>query len=247
MSTHRAVAAVGVKTPDVQVPSGLVWPPVEGRQVLHDASAIGLYASQGPNGDWWATDERAWIAYSFRAAELPDLESGRACLVAWARWLSALGTRVSPRRAIALCESGLGTWRLWQVARRDRTLRDLVRAAFAERDPDGVAGGILAACDLLAEADAAIAPLGLPVTVVSVGRVEGAGVCYVGMVPAAAAAVPQSVPRPERVRDVLGPLVSRARTNPGFDADSLIERLRGRSTVASAPVVAALQALVRGH
>ncbi|MET0554072.1 MAG: GTPase domain-containing protein [Vicinamibacteria bacterium] len=239
--------AVGVRTPDAYVPGGLIWPPVEGRLVLHEASAIGLYASQGPNGDWWATAEKAWIAYSFRGSDFPEVESGRACLVTWARWLSTLGKRISPRRAIALCESGTGTWRLWQVGRREPTLRDLVRLALAEPHPDRAADGLLRACDILAEADADIAPLGLPVTAVSVGRVEGAGVCYVGILPASAAAVPETVPHHERVRAVFGPLVSRARTDAGFDAVPVLDRLRLRSAVTSAKVVETLQALLIGH
>ena len=237
--------AAGVRTPDAYVPGGLIWPPVEGRLVLHEAGAIGLYAARGPNGDWWATAERAWIAYSFRGAEFPEMEPGRAALVAWARWLSTLGRRLSPRRAIALCESGAGTWRLWQVGRREPTLRDLVRAALAEPHPDRAADGLLGACEVLAEADADMAPLGLPVTAVSVGRVEGAGVRYVGILPAVAAAVPPTAPHHERVRAVIGPLVSRARDT--FDAVPLLERLRTRSAVASAKVVETLQALVIGH
>jgi signal recognition particle receptor subunit beta len=239
--------ATGVRTPDAYVPGGLIWPPVEGRLVLHEASAIGLYASQGPNGDWWATAEKAWIAYSFRGADFPDVDSGRACLVTWARWLSTLGKRISPRRAIALCESGAGTWRLWQVGRREPTLRDLVRTALAEPHPDLAADGLLRACDVLAEADAEIAPLGLPVTAVSVSRVDGAGVCYVGILPAAAAAVPEAVPHHERVRAVLGPLLARARTSAEFDAVPVLDRLRMRSAVASAKVVETLQALLIGH
>lgn len=240
-------STVGVRTPDAYVPGGLIWPPVEGRLVLHEASAIGLYASRGPNGDWWATAEKAWIAYSFRGADFPEVESGRACLVTWARWLSTLGQRLSPRRAIALCESGTGTWRLWQVGRREPTLRDLVRKSLAEPHPDLAADGLLRACEILAEADAGIAPLGLPVTAVSVGRVEGAGVCYVGIVPAAAAAVPEPARHHERVRTVLGPLISRARTTPGFDAVPVLERLRVRSVDASVKVVETLQALLIGH
>jgi signal recognition particle receptor subunit beta len=235
----------GVRTPDAFVPGGLIWPPVEGRLVLHEASAIGLYATRGPNGDWWATAEKAWIAYSFRAAEFAEMEPGRAALVSWARWLSTLGRRLSPRRAIALCESGTGTWRLWQVGRREPSLRDLVRAALAEPHPDRAADGLLRASELLAEADAELGPLGLPVTAVSVGRVDGAGVCYVGIVPAVAAAVPTSVPHHERVRAVIGPLVARARDS--FDAVPLLERVRRRSADASAPVVETLQALLIGH
>lgn len=232
-----------VRTPDAHVPGGLIWPPVEGRVVLHEAGAIGLYATRGPNGDWWATAEKSWIAYSFRAAEFADLESGRAALVAWARWLSTLGRRLSPRRAIALCESGNGTWRLWQVERREPSLRDLVRAALAERHPERAAEGLLRASELLAEADAQLAPLGLPVTAVSAGRVENA-VCYVGIVPAAAAAVPTRVPHHERVRAVIGPLVARARDS--FDAVPLLERLRLRPAEAG-EVAETLQALLIGH
>jgi signal recognition particle receptor subunit beta len=239
--------APGVRTPDAYVPGGLIWPPVEGRLVLHEASAIGLYASQGPNGDWWATAEKAWIAYSFRGAEFGEMESGRASLVSWARWLSTLGRRVSPRRAIALCESGAGTWRLWQVGRREPNLRDLVQAALAEPHPDLAADGLLRACDVLAEADAEIAPLGLAVTAVSVGLVPGGGVCYVGILPAAAAAVPEGVPHSERVRAVIGPLLSRARKNPGFDALPVLERLRTRAAAAGTRVVETLQALLIGH
>jgi signal recognition particle receptor subunit beta len=235
----------GVRTPDAFVPGGLIWPPVEGRLVLHEASAIGLYATRGPNGDWWASAEKAWIAYSFRAADFAEMEPGRAALVSWARWLSTLGRRLSPRRAIALCASGTGTWRLWQVGRREPSLRDLVRAALAEPHPDRAADGLLRASELLAEADAELGPLGLPVTAVSVGRVEGTGVCYVGIVPAVAAAVPTAVPHHERVRAVIGPLVSRARDS--IDAVPLLERIRLRSADASAPVVETLQALLIGH
>jgi hypothetical protein len=237
--------APGVRTPDAGVPAGLVWPPVEGRLELHEASALGLYASRGPNGDWWSTAEKAWIACSFRAAWFPELEAGRAALVAWARWLSTLGGRLSARRAIALCASGAGTWRLWQVGRREPNLRDLVRAALAEPHPDRAADGLLRACEVLAEADAEMAPLGLPVTAVSVGCVEGEGVRYVGILPAAAAAVPAVAPHHERVRAVIGPLVARA--HDGVDAVPLFDRLRPRAADASGQVVETLRALLIGH
>src|SRR5262249_21035235 len=90
------------KPPDASVPSGAIWPPVEGRAILMEVSAIELLARRHANGDWSAGLGSGWRLVSKRDAQFESLDSGRSALVQWARLHAACMEVVSPRRCIVL-------------------------------------------------------------------------------------------------------------------------------------------------
>lgn len=121
------------RTPDSSVPIGLVWPPVEGRVTVHEATRGEIVRQRAASGDW---EGRAG-EFQFMSP-LPalffDLEEGRRALIGWSRWHAMAGSRLSPARAIVLAVAAPGAWRLWQIVRTLPTLRDLCRDLVKQGD-----------------------------------------------------------------------------------------------------------------
>lgn len=112
--------------PDVPtsgIAGGSIWPPVEGRLLLHEVSELGLSARRGADGHWTAGEGLAWGLRSAATHEFSSFEAGRQELVVWAREHALLHATLSPRRAVVLAETGLGTFRLWQLVRQTPSLR----------------------------------------------------------------------------------------------------------------------------
>ena len=82
-------------TPDGGVVSGLIWPPVDGRLILHELSQspIGLMRSEW--GYWWGIASGKWRLYSQAEAVFPEVEQGRSELMQAARTQASL-LRVNP-------------------------------------------------------------------------------------------------------------------------------------------------------
>jgi signal recognition particle receptor subunit beta len=117
------------RLPDSNAPSGRVWPPVDGRIVLHSAATPGAMAQQGADGSWRFSRD-AWHFRSAPEHEFERLEDAKQELLAWAQ-LHATGLgRLSPQRCIVLADTGWGTWRLWQVVHAEESLRQKLRAAL---------------------------------------------------------------------------------------------------------------------
>ena len=135
--------------PDASVPSGAIWPPVEGRMVLHEATEVGLAVRRVGDGDWMAGTGSGWRAHSTAAAEFSRFDDGRQALVAWAQGHAALAGLLSPPRCIVLADTGAGTWRLWQIVKLLPSLRAWL-----------VDGAALTASELLGRLTAAAACLG---------------------------------------------------------------------------------------
>jgi signal recognition particle receptor subunit beta len=176
-----AIADGGVLPPDHEVPSGMIWPPVEGRVLLLDACATPFTPRQLPQGDWTG-EAGPWRFHSPRQASYADPELGRRALVEWAR-VHASGQRwLSAPRVVVLAASGSGTWRLWQIVRAETTLRDHLRDsnhsahALLRRLLDA-GRALLAATESLV-----LAPYRLPITVDTVGIPNGTPL-YVGLLP----------------------------------------------------------------
>lgn len=149
-AVHALVAAPGPpRLPDARVPSGAIWPPVEGRMVLHEATEVGLAVRRVGDGDWMAGTGSGWRAHSTAAAEFSRFDDGRQALVAWAQGHAALAGLLSPPRCIVLADTGAGTWRLWQIVKLLPSLRAWL-----------VDGAALTASELLGRLTAAAACLG---------------------------------------------------------------------------------------
>lgn len=125
--------------PDPTVPSGMIWPPIEGRVLLEEVTNTGIDLQRTSAGAWLATVGERWRLHSGRDAEFPTLESARRELLQSARAHTALGRLLSHPRAIVVANTGRGTWRLWQIVRIRPCLRDTLASALGVQDPREVA------------------------------------------------------------------------------------------------------------
>jgi len=113
---------------DASIPPGLVWPPVQGRAVVHEAARDAIDLRGDESGSWnGVSTSGRWTMHSSSGAAFHDVEHGREALIAWARWHTAASSRLSSGRAIVLAPSGEGEWRLWQIVHASQTLRDHCR------------------------------------------------------------------------------------------------------------------------
>jgi len=135
--------------PDARVPSGAIWPPVEGRMVLHEATELALTVRRVGEGDWIAGTGSGWRVHSTASSEFSRFEDGRQTLVAWAQGHAALARLLSPSRCIVLAATGTGSWRLWQIVKLMPSLRTWL-----------VDGATLAASELFDRLATAAASLG---------------------------------------------------------------------------------------
>lgn len=121
-ATARAAAPTTPRPPSPAVPSGLVWPPVDGRVVLGMVAATGAVLADGD--DWCAELAHGWRAHSWQTQIHDDLDTGRAALIAWARLHVGAQALLSSQRCLVLAETGDGRWRLWQLVRAEPSLRE---------------------------------------------------------------------------------------------------------------------------
>jgi signal recognition particle receptor subunit beta len=169
--------------PDEGVPSGMIWPPVDGRVILHEACEARFVPRRTADGDWIG-EAGGWRFHSPRQASYADAELGRRGLVEWAR-LHASGQRwFSSPRAVVLAANGANEWRLWQVVRVEESLRDLLVRGIQDGTPGGFLRRLLDAGRLLFEAteSLALAPCRLSLTIDTVGA-PGRVPLYVGFLP----------------------------------------------------------------
>lgn len=183
------------KPPDASVPSGAIWPPVEGRAILLEVSALDLIPRRHANGDWSAGLGSGWRLVSKRDAMFETLDGGRNALVQWARLHAACSQVVSPHRCIVLAATGDGRWRLWQIVRAEESLRDLVERA-SSGEPDIVVDSLWHTAQLLVQVNEKLAeaPCELPCSLDTVGVCDASGI-YIGLMPESP--VEPTRPRPE--------------------------------------------------
>jgi signal recognition particle receptor subunit beta len=110
-------------TPDARLPSGHIWPPVDGRAIVHEASQRGVVPMRADSGDWWASTG-GWRFHSTRSAIHPDLGEARNHLIEWARVHVAAAGLLSPDRALMVASAGPAQFRLWQLVRVFPSLRE---------------------------------------------------------------------------------------------------------------------------
>jgi hypothetical protein len=103
-------------TPDGAVASGLIWPPVDGRLILHELSQsrVELHSEQG---GWAGIANGKWRLYTQAQAVFPDVEQGRSVLVQAARTQASLPRDNPVSCCIALAADGQGQFRLWRIER----------------------------------------------------------------------------------------------------------------------------------
>lgn len=182
LETSEHADAPGVPSHDL--PSGFVWPPVEGRIVLREAATDGARARLDAVGDYEAALAGDWRAHSSATAVFTTLDEARARLIAWAREHASAQSLLSRQRCIALAETGDGRWRLWQVVHRQPSLREWLSANETSGDPQQVQRRVSATLRSIgqARATARAAALALPCTLDTIGVADGVGPRYVGLV-----------------------------------------------------------------
>lgn len=234
------------RPPDASLAPGLVWPPIEGRLVLHEAQDQGLASTRLENGDWWASGG-PWRGHSAGGAVFATVEAGREALVEWARWHASLARVLSPRRCIALGGAAEGAYRIWQIVKREASVKEMAAAALAGSDADAAAITLVSATNLLLEAERKLVPLGLPVTAGTVGLLDGA-LSYVGLAPHPSWRPSGAATPAQRVRAAFGPIFERALPGTAVSVPRLLDRLRARASGTPAQdLVETLQALLIGH
>jgi signal recognition particle receptor subunit beta len=102
--------------PDDRVASGLIWPPVDGRLVLHELAQANVALTRSTEGEWSAVANGRWRMYSAADDVFAELEQGRAILVQAARNQAAAREKTASC-CIALASDGHGRYRLWRIER----------------------------------------------------------------------------------------------------------------------------------
>jgi signal recognition particle receptor subunit beta len=133
-----------VFVPDPLMPGGFIWPPVDGRTLLHEVAQLQRVPVLTPCGDWWAAGE-GWRFHSAASALFPSADHGRQELIEWARLHAANVQRLSPGRTVILADAGGGRYRLWQLVRASYALRERLVASVADADGDTLARELEAA------------------------------------------------------------------------------------------------------
>jgi len=170
-SVVLAAAEPPPRLPDSRVvPSGGIWPPVEGRIVLHEASSTGLIARRIPDGDWLAGMGTVWRAHSSAATVFDQFDGARQALVVWARAHAAHAELLSPSRCVVVAEAAPGIWRLWQIVKLTPPLRAWIVNAVEPDGADELFARLVEAAALLGDAHAQYAGTRLQPTLDTVGR-----------------------------------------------------------------------------
>ncbi|HET9623481.1 MAG TPA: hypothetical protein VFP84_19045, partial [Kofleriaceae bacterium] len=225
-------AAAATRTPNpptTNVPSGAIWPPVEGRALLQEISTVDLVPRRLAHGDWVAGLGSGWRVMSSRDALYPTLDHGRSALIQWARLHASAASILSSHRCIVLSDDGTGRWRLWQLVRAEPSLREAVDDAFFEDGREAVIAGLRRVAQWLVDADAQLAslPVALPCTLENLGPGDG-GVSYIGFMPDA-----NTAPTPPRPRDpltalltALEPIIAHELVERGIDLEEIIGHIQ---------------------
>lgn len=235
------------RPPDAAVPSGAIWPPVEGRAILSELAQIALAPRRLASGDWAAGLGSGWRVVSGRDATFASLDEGRAALIQWARLHANAAGTISPRRCIVLADDGDRGWRLWQIVHAEPALREAIERALREPSGEAVVARLTQIAQLLLDVDDRLArlPLTLPCNLDCVGALDGVAV-YIGLMPEATAAPAAPRPRSEPralVRGQLEPAVAASLRERALDLDHVLARLPGG--VPTEGIVPAIAALLR--
>jgi signal recognition particle receptor subunit beta len=238
------------RLPDSSAPSGRVWPPIDGRIVLHSATLPGAVPLRFRDGSW-RLSAGGWHFHSAPAHEFEQLDDAKQELLLWAQRHVGGLERLSAQRCLTLADTGWGTWRLWQVVRAEDSLRLRLRTALRESAPD-VAVKLLHTCAarlLEARGAFALAPQ-LPCRLGVIGDGQGRPL-YIGLLPPPGwEPPPEPSPTPDAVlvRREIQPLFEAARGEGRWPDGELLAALSQPAVAgARSPVVAeALMGMVAG-
>lgn len=171
--------------PDPDVPSGLIWPPIQGRIMLQQACAgLPPTAQSDAAGDITIVSRTGWRVYSRAADAFDDMETGRKTLAQWARLHAWNSQWISQRRSVVLSPRAGERWRLWQVVGEERSLQDALLADSAQISVAECVDRLVSASRQLIDAIAAFrsATVRLPATLGTISA-DGTQPRYIGLMP----------------------------------------------------------------
>lgn len=203
-SQTGALVGHAPKVPDAEIPSGWVWPPINGRVSLQEATARGVPLARELSPDEWVADsESGWRFHSPPGGAFVDPDEARAALILWAQVHASLADWMSPSRCVALVEHG-GRFRLWQVVRSEPTVWKWLASNLKAADAGALVDQAARLCNRVAESWAK-APWELPCTLETVSALDGS---FVSLVPDAGSVRPtESTDRRARLRHQLQTLL----------------------------------------
>ncbi len=240
--SRRREAGSTPQLPDSSAPSGRVWPPIEGRMLLHSAASPGAVPEPGKDGSW-RVRSGAWHFHSAPGHEFELLDDAKQELLRWAQRHAGAFERLSPQRCIALTETGWGTWRLWQVVQAEESLRHRLAAALKECTAAGAAELLAAYGARLLEARAAFSlEPPLPCRLALLGERQGR-LTYIGLLPPTGWSTPAeelAITDAELVRSEIQPSIDALKRERRWPAEELFAALAVPAAESGAfPAVAA--------
>lgn len=182
-AAHRFRAELAF-APDPTTPGGLIWPPVDGRALLHEVSQLGLTPRRNEAGEWEASGG-GWRFHSSPHAIHDSGQAARGALIAWARLHASRLKHLSGGRVLVLADAGEDRQRVWQLLRQQPSLLEHVRATVqassasdAARELSVVASKLALARELFADAQ-----VDLPCSLRTIGCDRTGQPVYVGLMP----------------------------------------------------------------
>jgi signal recognition particle receptor subunit beta len=103
--------------PDDRVASGLVWPPVDGRLVLHELTQTQVPLARSADGSWNGEAPGRWQLHSDAYEVFDEVEEGRSVLVRYARIQAVAARGRVASCCLVLAADGHGRHRLWRIER----------------------------------------------------------------------------------------------------------------------------------
>jgi len=102
--------------PNERVPSGMVWPPIDGRTILQEIGSSQVQLNSSVAGDWFGVVNDRWRIHTPANAVFSSVDQGRPALIQLARAFAANHSDTT-ERCVVLAEDGHGRYRLWQIQR----------------------------------------------------------------------------------------------------------------------------------
>jgi len=122
----RAVPRLPSRNPN----AGSLWPTIAGRIIVHEISDLTVDIEQKADLSWHAQCGEKWQLLCLPQQSFDNEAHARNELLRMARRHAEMKSVLSEHRCIAYNDSGLGDWKVWQIARRDKTLGEALDTAL---------------------------------------------------------------------------------------------------------------------
>lgn len=251
-SAEKALPARGTPAlPRSDVAPGSIWPPVEGRMLLHEAERGATVPERTKRGDWLVRHD-GWRWHSALEDVFDCRDRARDVLIEWAQWHTRVRVRLSDPRLIVLADALPGAWRLWQIVGRAPTLEEGLSAALSSDDPRAIAEQLRKAARALVFAETEMIAAGLLYRAgLGTLAMRDGKVVFTGLVPPPSAPRPRARPPsapPELLRQQLGPWIESAGLEKRGDVAKILDGVLDRSAVIERePYLETVAAMVIGH